>query len=325
MNSFKRTLSLAHRCVANYLQRRPFCVSYEITYHCNARCRHCHLGGTVQETRVPANRFAEITRELKPVVVQISGGEPLLHPELTAIIRVTRRVNRSPYIVITTNGSLLNRHKYQELLKEGVDEFSLSYDFPDERHDEFRGIKGLQGRIHALLNSFHPNEQPAITLACVIQNDNLSDLITMAEQARKWRIRISFSAYTWLRTKKKDLMITPGRLPELRRTIDRLLAFKKKYRNIYTSDYILNRLAGYFERGSVPNCRAGESMLVVNPDGTFSPCGLIITSYRSFREIRKDFIKKNRCSFCYTASRANSERPTRYLIKDALVALPRRV
>ncbi len=324
MSSFRRTLSLARRCVSNYFQRRPFCVSYEITYHCNARCRHCHLGGAIKEERAPVERFAAITRELRPVVVQISGGEPLLHPTLIPIIRATRRTNRSPYIVITTNGSLLSRQKYLELRQEGVDEFSLSYDYPDERHDEFRRINGLHRRIRDLMDGFGPNDHRAITLACVIQNDNFKDLITMADQARRWGVRISFSTYTWMRTKKKDYMVPRERLPELREMIGRVLAYKRKYRNIYTSDYILNRIAEFFEHETIPNCRAGESMLVVNPDGTLSPCGLVITRYHSFKDIKEDFVKNNKCTFCYTASRANAERPTRYLIKDAFVALPKR-
>ena len=35
----------------------------------------------------------------------------------------------------------------------------------------------------------------------------------------------------------------------------------------------------------MPGCRAGEKFMVVNPEGTISPCGLIIGSYDSQQEV----------------------------------------
>lgn len=199
MESKARTRSLARRGVVNFVRRRPFCISFEVTYNCNARCKHCHLGGKANapdEARATAARFGELSRRFKPVVAQVSGGEPLLRPDIEDIIRAIRVPDRAPYIILTTNGALLTRAKYDKLIAAGVDEFSLSFDYPDERHDEFRAIPGLFEKIRTLMESFGPDETKAVTLSGVVQRYNFRDLEALAEQARAWGVRMNFSTYT---------------------------------------------------------------------------------------------------------------------------------
>lgn len=321
MISSARTISLAKRGIKNYFIKRPFCVSFEITHSCNARCKHCHLGGPVEEQRATPKRYGEICRELKPVVAQLSGGEPMLRNDLEQIVKAFRIPNRAPYIVITTNGTLLTKERHLRLREAGVDEFSLSLDYPDERHDEFRGVPGLFSRIEKLIKDLVPANKKGITLCCVIQSDNFKDLIRMAELARKWDVKINFSAYTLLRTEDKSYMLSREELEEFKEIIKHLIDFKKKHKNIYTSDYILKEMVAFFENGFIPNCRTGKRFINVNPDGTFSPCGLIITDYKSREELNKKFSKNNTCVYCYTSIRGNGEKPAWHLISDSIKGL----
>jgi MoaA/NifB/PqqE/SkfB family radical SAM enzyme len=318
MYSLKKNLILAGRGVKNYFAKKAFCVSFEITYSCNARCKHCHLGGPVEENRASPDVYAEIVRSLKPVVAQISGGEPMLRDDLLEIIRQIKNANGTPYIVLTTNASLLTQKRYFELRRAGVDNFSISFDFPDERHDEFRGIPGLFNKIKGLVEGIQHIPDKRIALSGVVQSQNFRDLIHMAELALKWNITMNYSTYTRLRTGKEEFMIPKERLPEFKETIQELLEFKRKYKNIYTSDYTFKNMIAFFENGEVPDCRAGERFLVVNPDGTFSPCGLIIKDYHSQKEVKEKFLKSNTCNDCFTSIRANAEKPAKYLILDSL-------
>ena len=321
MKLIPRTLSLAARGAANYMGRGPLCVSFEITYCCNARCRHCHLGGPVQEERASPEEFGRIARNLKPVVAQVSGGEPLLRKDVEDIVRAIRRPGRAPFIVLTTNGSLLTKDKHARLRDAGVEEFSLSLDYPDERHDEFRGIPGLFGKIRDLASALKGNGDSGITLSCVIQRDNFRELVKLAELARSWGLRMNFSSYTHLRTRRMDYMIPADELGELEAVLGQVKEFKKRHGTVFTSDYVLGRIPGYFRDGAVKDCRAGERFFVVNPDGTLSPCGLIIRKYGTPAEIRKDFLRTNTCAECYTSIRANTEKPVRYAIADNLRSL----
>ncbi len=145
--SMTRTATLGWRGLRNSLTARPLSVSFEVTHCCNARCKHCHLGGPREEQRATPERLGEICRELSPVVAQISGGEPLLRRDLEDIVRAFSVSDRPPVTVVTTNGALLTPERWGSLRAAGLDEFSLSLDYPDERHDEFRGIPGLFARL----------------------------------------------------------------------------------------------------------------------------------------------------------------------------------
>jgi MoaA/NifB/PqqE/SkfB family radical SAM enzyme len=318
MMSKRRALSLARRGVVNYFAKRPFCISFEVTYSCNARCKHCHLGGPVEGKLASAEEFGRAAQELKPVVAQISGGEPLLRRDIEDIIRAVRRPDRAPFIVLTTNGALLNKDRYVRLREAGVDEFSLSLDYPDERHDDFRGIPGLFGKIKALAGAIRDVKNPGITLSCVIQRDNFRELLKLCELADDWGLRMNFSTYTWLRTKKMEYMIPPEELDELREILGRVMEFKRTNGTVFTSDYVIRKIPEFFARGEIPGCSAGQRFFVVNPDGTLSPCGLIIRSYQSWPELKKDFVKTNTCAACFTSIRGNQERPIRYLLFDNL-------
>jgi len=321
MSEKNRQVALAARGASNYLARRPFCVSFEVTYNCNARCKHCHLGGSARENRASPARIGEIASSLRPVVAQISGGEPLLRGDVDEIVRAVRKPGGAPFVVLTTNGALLTRERYLRLREAGVDEFSLSLDYPDERHDEFRGIPGLFGRIRDLAASIRDIPDSGITLSCVIQSDNFRSLEKLASLAESWNLRMNFSSYTRLRTHKTEYMIPSGEIAELREILGRLRDFKKRNGTVFTSDYVLDRIPEYFTRGEMAGCRAGERFFVVNPDGTLSPCGLIIRNYASPKEMRRDFMGTNTCGACYTSIRANTEKPLRYVVADSLRSL----
>ncbi len=307
--SARRSLSLGLRGLKNSIRRRPLTISFEITHACNAKCRHCHLGGGIKEDRASPQAYAEICRRVKPVIAQFSGGEPLLRQDLEEIVRAVRVRDRAPYVVVTTNGALLTRKRYDGLREAGVDEFSISLDYPDERHDAFRRIPGLFGRIRALVEGLIPPERSHITLCCVIQRDNFRDLPRMSELAWKWSVAINFSCYTPLRTHDRSYMIPREELGEFQEITKRLVAFKKQHDTVFTSEYFFKNMTNYFERGYFPRCRTGEKFCNVNPNGTFSPCGLIITDFKTLEELKTGFSRTNTCAYCLTSTRANSEQP----------------
>ena len=316
MNSFTRTLSLAKRGILNYFQKRPFCVSFEITHNCNARCLHCHRGGNVDKKRATPQRFAEIFHVLKPPVIQVSGGEPLLRKDVEHIIEVLKQPDGTPYIIFVTNASLLTEEKYHSLRRIGVDVYSISLDYPDERHDEFRKIPGLFQHIKTLIEKLNPVKDKAITINTVVHSKNFRYTPRMAELAIEWGVTINFSPYTWLRTNDKKFMIPKDELPEFKDIIKKLIELKRKHNTIRTPDSFFYNMVEFFENESIPNCRAGSRFLVVNPDGTFSPCGLIIKDYHSWKELKENFTKHNTCTYCHTCIRSSTEKPTYNLIKS---------
>ena len=324
MNTFTRFIALAKRGVKNYFGRRPLCVSFEITHDCNARCRHCHRGGKVDTCRATPEEFARRYIELKPVVIQISGGEPLLRKDVELIIEALKQPDGTPYIIFVTNAALLTRDRYHSLRRIGVDVFSISLDYPDERHDEFRRIPGLFRHIGELIHDLDSENKRAITFNCVVQRNNFRELINLAELSRAWGVSINFSPYTWLRTQDKGFMIQQNELAEFENIVQKLLELKLAYGTVRTTDSFFYDMISFFKNESLPNCRAGERFLVVNPDATLSPCGLIITNFRTWRELKEQFTKNNTCTFCHTCIRASTEKPLNNLIMGAVSSLQAR-
>jgi len=210
MPNLYHVASIGIRGISNCILNRALSVSFEVTRSCNASCKHCHLKGSIlEEEQASAEDYAKRCCELKPyVVAMLSGGEPLLRKDLEKIIKALKEEGKAAYITVSTNGALLDKQRYDSLREAGIDLFSISFDYPDKLHDTFRGIPGLLSKILKLLKDIQHLEDNAITFCCVVQKDNYKDLPLIAEFARKWRVKLNLSTYTWLRTNRKEYMIS---------------------------------------------------------------------------------------------------------------------
>jgi MoaA/NifB/PqqE/SkfB family radical SAM enzyme len=311
-----RFISLTGRAMRNYILKRPLCISFEVTHCCNAKCKQCHLGGVFSECRASPEQLGRICDEYRPLIAQISGGEPLLRPDLPDIVAAFKRPNRPPYIDITTNGILLTAEKYFRLLRAGVDKIGISLDYPDDRHDGFRGVAGLFRHIEKLIAELDGEKEKAVVLLCVVRRDNFRDMVRMAELAADWRVKLNFSAYTWLRTRDMGHMLAEEDMPEFDEVAAKLGGMARTGRHVSTTPYVWGRMADFFRTQAAAGCRTGTKFVNVNPDGTFSPCGLIIKDYRTRRELLENFSRRNTCTGCYTSIRAQTEKPLFHLLKD---------
>jgi MoaA/NifB/PqqE/SkfB family radical SAM enzyme len=316
---------LAFRGLAGYLLRRPWCLSFELTHNCNARCHHCHRGDPVVEERATPQRLVEVCRALRPIVAILSGGEPLLYPDLPGLVRLLKAGGGPIRVFLNTNAALLTRARYDELVAAGVDEILISLDYPDERHDAFRAIPGLFARIRGLVEGLRAGERRRVVLTTVLQADNFREALPIARLALGWGVNANFSAYTPLRTNDRRLMIAGDDVAAFGGVIEELIAFKKERGNVPTSEWVLRNMVQFFANGGrLGRCRAGRRMAVVNPDGTLSPCGLLVRGYTTHRQLKREFTARNECAECYTSTRGNSERPLKHLALDHLEHLRRR-
>ncbi len=316
-----RKVRIAARTVRNMMVGRPITVSFEITYNCNARCEHCDLGDYVKEPRLGPEVFADWLARLRPAVAQISGGEPLLRKDVVDIIRAMRERDPVSVFVMTTNVQNMNMDKYQRLRGAGLDQYSFSLDYPDERHNTFRHLKGNFEKIADLVPRMAAFGNNDIVLACVVQANNFRDLPALATLARDWGAAINFSTYNALRTGKTEMLISgEEQLRELTSVVDKLVAMQRDGYPIVTSEWTMRRMIDFFRTGGAPGCQAGRRFMIVNPWGKLTPCGMCRDHYEDPRELVDTFTKKNTCTECYTAIRANSEKTPYRLLVDALRA-----
>ena len=299
---------LAVKGIFNYIANRPMVVSYEVTLSCNCNCQHCGLGGLIKgEKQIGPEEYRSLTRSLKPAAAQISGGEPLLRKDIATVVKAIKD-GGAQYIILVTNGVLLTEERYLELREAGVNQLSVSLDFPDERHDEFRQRSGLYRRLEETLPRLARLGYRDIILNTVITKANVREILPLAKKAAEWGVDISYSAYTPLRTGNDGYCLKDSEdLEILRRAIDELLTLKKNDTHLTNPERALRETLRFFEQGYMPNCKAGRRFLVVMPDGSLVPCSMHRNRYASRKEMIKKFSSTNECGGCYVAIRSYSE------------------
>src|ERR1035441_7649599 len=146
------SLEIIARGSSNWLAGRPIVVSFEVTDACTCYCKHCDHGGPRDESRnlKPAD-YHRYMEALRPCVVQVSGGEPLMREDVVEIVRAIKNGSKLPYAILVSNWSLMTQEKYLALREPGIDHFSVSLDFPDARHDDFRVYPGLYSHLEDLI------------------------------------------------------------------------------------------------------------------------------------------------------------------------------
>ncbi len=317
-----RKAKIAARTALNILRGKPVTVSFEITYNCNADCEHCDLGHYIEEPRLEPHVFADWIPKLKPAVAQLSGGEPTLRKDLPEIARAMRARDKTMILVVTTNAQNINEERYLALKEAGVDHFSMSLDYPDERHNTFRHLNGNFEHMADLVPRLAKYNNQDIIMACVVQSDNFRDLPQIAERAREWGVACNFSTYNSLRTGREFYLISkPEDQVELEAIVDKLLTMQKEGYPILTSEWTLREMIKFFKEGKNSDCKAGKRFAIVNPWGKLTPCGMVREQFDSQAEMIEKFTKDNKCEKCFTAIRANCEKTPARLLKDALRAV----
>ena len=316
-----RAARMIARGTWSFITDRPLVVSFEVTHSCTADCQHCDKGNIKPEPAglLRAPDYRRLRAELKPMAVQLSGGEPLLRADLEEIVRAVKEPSGLPYTILVTNGRLFTEEKYLALRALGVNQFSISLDFPDERHDGFRRSPGLYAHLAKLVPTLAARGFDDVALNTAITRENLPALREIFERAKQWGVNISYSAYTPLRTHSMEHYISSKEdLDLLCRTLDELIALKSKTGRIANSPWTLSGIYDYFSNGSIPGCKAGRRFMVVTPTGGLRPCSMFDDTYRSQREILKEWVPKNTCGGCYVSIRSYLDASFWTLMKDNL-------
>ena len=126
---------------------------------CNLACTYCNEFDDFSPPVPAEEMFRRIDKlaDLGTSVITISGGEPLLHPELDEIIRRIR--SRGMVTGLITNGYLLVPDRIQRLNRAGLEWLQISIDnvMPDEVSK--KSLKVLDGKLQLLAEhaDFHVN------------------------------------------------------------------------------------------------------------------------------------------------------------------------
>ena len=291
-------------------RRMPILVHFEVTMRCNAHCSFCDYWKTPAEEKAhELKSFADAARYFNPMMITFTGGEPTLRRDLEDVVAAVARAVRVRYITVITHGAMLTPERARSLWDAGINQFNISLDYLDGRHDTARGIPGLTARIMGNIPKIRAAGVDSIRFNTVIKDDNLDQLMPIVRRAQEMGCGVNFSTYTDFKNGNRDYLIQDDRLRRLDEAIGELLAFKKRHRGVITSsDYYLQQIPRYF-RGEVREpCRSGMRTIHINPTGHVKRCPDFPTDFHWSEYKRYEPID---CNACYYACRGEAQAPLR--------------
>jgi MoaA/NifB/PqqE/SkfB family radical SAM enzyme len=262
---------------------------------CNCRCIMCDIwkaGGDGSELKVEHLRphLAALER-LGVHRVVLSGGEPLLHPDLWTLCELLRAHGVSVITLLST-GRTLRQHR--EAVVRWCDDVIVSLDGSPRVHDSIRNVPGAYERLAegiSALKALDPYFR--MTGRCTLQRANYADLSGIVQTAHHLGLgQISFMAADvstrafnrptpWESERRAQVALTPDEVQELRRLVEELIveeAGDLASGFIAESPDKLRRLVHYFAAlngdGAFPPpvCNAPWVSAVIEADGSVRPC-----------------------------------------------------
>ncbi|QJR34855.1 radical SAM protein [Gemmatimonas groenlandica] len=300
-------------------RNRPVLLNFEVTMRCNAKCGFCDYWKTPAEAKhSEMSDFAEIARRFSPMLVTFTGGEPTLRKDLEEIVASVRKAVRYTYVQMITHGAMLSLDRAKSLWDAGVDQFNISLDYLDERHDIARGIPGLSAKILDLVPRMKDAGIGSVRFNTVIKNDNLDQIMPIVERAAALGGGVNFSLYTDFKNGNGDYLLGDTQQRELENVVRQLLAYKQRKRGVITnSDYYLEQIPRYVRGEMTEPCRSGSTTIHIDPQGLvrrcpdFKPDGRW-QDYKGYEPIN--------CNACFYACRGEAQAPLRLMsrVRDVM-------
>ena len=148
-----------------------------VTYLCNSRCAMCNIWQDKNPQSLKTEDFYNLSPSLK--YINLSGGEPFLHPELPNIVRVVNKVSPKAKIIISSNGLAVDLiiKTMREIKK--IDSHvgvRISIDGLEKTHDSMRGVKGIYVSAMKTVSGLKKIGIKNLGLSFTIMNENVDEL-----------------------------------------------------------------------------------------------------------------------------------------------------
>ena len=257
---------------------------------CNLACTYCNEFDDFSPpvpTQAMLHRVDKLA-DLGTAVITISGGEPLLHPELDEVIRHIRR--RGMVAGLITNGYLLVPERIERLNRAGLEWLQISIDnvAPDEVSK--KSLKVLDKKLELLAEyaDFHVNINSVVGGGV----RNPQDAMTIGKRA----IALGFSSTVGI-IHDGDGQLQPLSEEE-RRIYHEMKSMEKR------SFTRINAFQDNIAQGR-PNqwrCRAGARYLYICENGLVHYCsqqrgypGVPLENY-TVADIRREYVTEKSCA-----------------------------
>jgi len=260
------------------------------TRRCNLSCTYCNEFDDFSKP-VPTDemkRRIDLLADLGTSIISFSGGEPLLHPELDALIEQIRR--RGAMAGMITNGYLLTADRIKKLNAAGLEHMQISIDnvMPDDVSK--KSLKVLDKKLQLLAEhaDFHVNINSVVGGGI----HNPHDAVVVATRA----VELGFTSTVGI-IHDSDGQLQPLSDVEQKIFLQVRDMGKKNYARMNAfQDNIAHGLENEWK------CRAGARYLYICEDGLVHYCsqqrGYPATPLEKYtvEDIRREFLTEKSCA-----------------------------
>ena len=288
-------------------QMLPINLTLSPSPKCNSRCLTCNIW-MKRENELSLEEWDKVLASLgeAPYWFTISGGEPLMFPDIVDLAILAYKHCRPGIINIPTNGILKSGpDRVRRILENCPDSqliINLSLDGVGEKHDFIRGVVGNFEKFEERLEQYFDLRREFSNLVVGIHSvvsvfsvGHLDELIAYAEQSGADQF-ITEIAEPRVELDTVGLPITPS--PEAyAEAIDRLTAYVEskqfqgmaKITEAFRVEYykLVKRILD--EQDQVIDCYAGWASAQIYADGTVWPCCVRADNLGNLRDHSYDF------------------------------------
>ena len=274
----------------------PHVIAWNLTRRCNLECAHCYIAAGPHETAADELTTDECLRildeilEVNPAPLLIlSGGEPLLRPDLERLAR--HATTRGATVVVGTNGTLLDDARTSMLARAGVSGVAVSVDsLEPRRHDAFRhGAGALEATREAIRRL--REHRIDVVIQTTAHKGNRQEIERIAAWAAE-EGAVAFNLYFLVATGRGARLADLSALD-----YEALLADLAEWQREYRGRMLVRaKCAPHFMRhvhardpestllSYETRCPCGVQYCRITPDGKLTPCPYIPTPAGDLRE-----------------------------------------
>ncbi len=251
----------------------PLALIAELTHRCPLHCVYCSNPQelTARANELPTETWASVFRQaagLGVMQLDLTGGEPLARPDLSALIQSARAANL--YVNLITSGLPLDEKRLDELIAAGLDHFQLS--FQGAREDTANEISGGKSHMQKLrVLDWLKSRRVGVTLNFVIHRknlDQLEEMLAIAENSSATRVEFAHvQYYGWAFANREQLLPTRE---QLTRSLDFCKNAQERLRGKIRIEYVV---PDYYAKFPKP-CMGGwaRKVMLITPSGEALPC-----------------------------------------------------
>ena len=245
-------------------------------------------GGTAEEQELTTDECLALIDEMTLLGTEmliLTGGEPLLRRDIYQIARAAS--NAGMWVVMGTNGVLVNEHVADKMIECGVKGVGISIDSIDpNKHNTFRGgPNAWEYSVRALEICKQKGLEVLVqTTVMDFNRDEIPDLMRFAREMGAWSFNLYFLVQTGRGEKMNDL--------DARET-DTLLRNMVEHQDDFRPMLVRSKCAPQFKqiayemgRGGLESggCMAGTQYCRITPSGDVTPCPYMTVVAGNVRE-----------------------------------------